>query len=324
MTIYLLKREIENLKMLGKIAKHHGSTVFFWSLMDGIARRLHLGKIYEKTHNSRHEACKKYLKKKYYNVIEKYKDYNFKEIMPIGELSPVWRYWHQGRENAPYPVNVTLDSLDKKTRQHPVYVLDANNYKKYVRIPPYIEKKFANKQMNIAVFSDFLRLALLKEYGGIWLDSTFFVSDILPTQIDDLSFFSIKQGNRRKWVVTRDLWSVCMLGAGAQNPLISFCYDFLKEYWKNEITPIAYLMTDCIIAIGYEEIPIIKHLIDSVPNNNFHSFDFLGEFRNKKANINKINKMRKNTFVFQLSYKYNWVEKNNKGELTNFGALISG
>ena len=163
----------------------------------------------------------------------------------------------------------------------------------------------------------------MKEYGGIWLDSTFFVSKDLPISIDLLPFYSIKQGNRRKWVVTHDLWSVGMLAVGPNNPLISFCYDFLAEYWKKEITPIAYLMTDCIIAIGYEEIPIIKQMIDNVPNNNLHCFDFLSDFRNEKANREKISEMEKDSYIFQLSYKFDWKEKDKSGYLTNFGALIS-
>ena len=127
---------------------------------------------------------------------------------------------------------------------------------------------------------------------------------------DDIQVLGI-QGNKRKWVVTRDLWSVCMLAAGPNNPLISFCYDFLAEYWKNEIAPIAYLMTDCIIGIGYEEVPIIKKLIDEVPDNNTHCFDFLTNFREEPADMEKLKTMSIDTYVYQLSYKYNWNERTN-------------
>lgn len=151
----------------------------------------------------------------------------------------------------------------------------ATSYKDYIDVPDYIAEKVQNGQMNIAVFSDYIRLALLKRYGGIWLDSTFYVNRDFPREIDNMSFYTINQGNKRKWVVTRDRWSVCLLACAPNNPLISFCEEFLREYWKNETTPVAYLMTDCIIGIAYDEIPFFKKMIDSVPINNTHCFDFL-------------------------------------------------
>lgn len=226
----LIKREISNIILLGKYAKNYGDKVFFWSLTDGMGRRLHLDRLYEKTHYKRYEACKAYLKKKYAHVIDEYKSKQFDESISVGKTSNVWRYWHQGIEKAPYPVDITLSSAEGHLGNHPIVVLDADNYRDYVSIPRYIEERCEKKQMNIAVFSDFFRLSLLKEYGGIWLDSTFFVANDFPEEIDNMPFYSIKQGNRRKWVVTRDLWSVCLLACGPRNPLISFCYDFLTEY----------------------------------------------------------------------------------------------
>lgn len=59
----LIKRELANLKMLFDIAKTQGFSVFFWSLADGLCRRLHFDSLYHRTHYNRHEACKAYLKK---------------------------------------------------------------------------------------------------------------------------------------------------------------------------------------------------------------------------------------------------------------------
>lgn len=61
----LIKRELANLKMLFDIAKTQGFSVFFWSLADGLCRRLHFDSLYHRTHYNRHEACKAYLKKNY-------------------------------------------------------------------------------------------------------------------------------------------------------------------------------------------------------------------------------------------------------------------
>lgn len=318
----LLKREIFNLKMLFNIAKYHGLKVFFWSFADGICRRAHLSAIYKKTHYMRHEVCKDYLKKKYSFIIDKYKNIKIESLNKIGSDSIIWRYWHQGVENVPYPVNITLTSIYDKTENHCVKILNSDSYRNYVNIPDYIVNKFNNGQMNIAVFSDYLRIALLRQYGGIWLDSTFFVDRKFPKEIDTMYFYTINQGGKRDWVITRDKWSVCLLACGKENPLICFCEDFLREYWKNEKTPIAYLMTDCIIGIAYDEIPAFKKMIDDVPENNTHCFDFLSEFRNEDYDEEKQNKMKQDTYIYQLSYKYDWSKIGPNSKLSNFGGLV--
>ena len=318
----LMKRELANLKMLFNIAKKQGGKVFFWSLTDGVCRRFHFVNFYHKTHYKRHEACKAYLKKRYAYVVEKYRKDTFKELGKIDSDSIIWRYWHQGVSNVPYPVDITLNNIKNKVGKHPVKVLDATSYKDYIDVPDYIAEKVQNGQMNIAVFSDYIRLALLKRYGGIWLDSTFYVNRDFPREIDNMSFYTINQGNKRKWVVTRDRWSVCLLACAPNNPLISFCEEFLREYWKNETTPVAYLMTDCIIGIAYDEIPFFKKMIDSVPINNTHCFDFLTEFRNETYNEEKQIEMNRDTFLYQLSYKFSWNQKTSDGKLSNYGGLV--
>ncbi len=318
----LLKREASNIVMLFNIAKYHGLKVFFWSFTDGICRRFHLNAIYHKTHYMRHEVCKDYLKKKYSAIIDKYKDVKVENLNKVGSDSPIWRYWHQGIENVPYPVDITLNSVYNKSGNHCIKILDSNSYGDYIDIPDYIVSKCNNGQMNIAVFSDYLRIALLREYGGIWLDSTFYVDEKFPRKIDEMDFYTINQGGGRDWVVTRDKWSVGLLACGKENPLISFCEEFLREYWKNEKTPIAYLMTDCIIGIAYDEIPAFKKMIDAVPENNTHCFDFLSEFRNEDYDKVKQNMMKQDTYIYQLSYKYDWNKSGPSGGLSNFGGLI--
>lgn len=319
----LLKREISNLAILINIAKHHGFRVFFWSLADGLSRRMHLHNLYQKTHYYRHEACKDYLKKEYSYVIDRYRNIEVVKGDKIGPNSTIWRYWHQGTDECPYPVDITLESIYGKEGNHPVVVLDKTSYGEFVDIPDYIREKCENGHMNLAVFSDYLRIALLHRYGGIWLDSTFYVDKTLPPEMDDMFFYSINQGNERDWVVTRDRWSVGLLACGKDNSLMAFCEDFLKEYWKRENRPIAYLMTDCIIGIAYDEIPAIREMIDSVPVNNKECFVFMDKFGADEYNKKEMDELRKKNFIYQLSYKNKWSTETSGGAATNFGKLIS-
>lgn len=315
-----IKRELYNVFLLKEYFLHFGIDIALWSLADGVARRMKLKALYQKTHYHRYQSCKKYLKKKYGYIIEKYKKSSM-DSKEIGENSVIWRYWYQGIDKAPYPVGLCLDSLKGKMGAHREIILDKDNYRDYVNLPEYVTNKMERGQISIAIFSDFLRLALLKKYGGIWLDSTAYLNAELPDEVGKSKFYSIKQNNRRKWVVTQDLWSVCMLAAGVDNILIHFCYDFLCEYWKEENVPVGYLMTDCIIALGYEYIPAIRKMIDQVPDNNIHFFAFLEEFRNQKYDAAKLAEMNRNTYIYKLTYKLPYKKRIN-GQYTNFGALL--
>lgn len=318
----LIKREIYNIKLLGHCFIHFGFKVGFWSLVDGIFRRLKINKLYHLSHYKRYESCKRYLKKKYSFIIDKYRNVSSK-YEAIGTNAAIWQYWHQGFDNCPKQVKLDFESFENKIGKHKRNILNENSYHQYINIPNYIEEKFRNGKMNIAVFSDFMRIALLKEHGGIWIDSTFYLNRDLPDYIFELPFFSIKQYGKRTWVVTKDLWSVGVLSSPkGGNVLINFCYDFLCEYWKKETMPIGYLMTDCIIALGYENIIGIKELIDQVPNNNKYAFEFVTEFANRIYDEDSAKIIKSDTYLYQLSYKNNYKSQND-GHLTNYGVLVN-
>lgn len=57
-----------------------------------------------------------------------------------------------------------------------VCLITKDNYNKYCHIPDYILQKLYRQEISITHFSDILRVSLLAENGGLWLDSTCWVS----------------------------------------------------------------------------------------------------------------------------------------------------
>ncbi|MBQ9553448.1 hypothetical protein IJU97_00315 [bacterium] len=55
-------------------------------------------------------------------------------------------------------------------------MLDKDNYEKYVTLPAFIIKKVYEHKISITHLSDIIRMALLKQYGGIWVDATMFIN----------------------------------------------------------------------------------------------------------------------------------------------------
>ena len=66
----------------------------------------------------------------------------------------------------------------KNAGDHRVIILTEDNYKQYVNIPEWLEEKKNKGVISRTHFSDVLRLTLLSHYGGLWLDSTFFVRSL--------------------------------------------------------------------------------------------------------------------------------------------------
>lgn len=87
---------------------------------------------------------------------------------------------------------------------------------------------------------------------------------------------------------------------------------------KNENTLISYLFIDAVIAVGYDEIPEFKNMIDSVPKNNSKVFEL-------QANLNKVydsNDILLPSEINKLSYKEK-LYKSLDNRITYYGKLSS-
>ena len=86
----------------------------------------------------------------------------------------IWQFWGQGWdfEKLPDVVKISYKSVEKYKKDYEIIHLDMNNINDYLEIPAYILKKVEDKKMGFAHFTDIIRLALLYNYGGVWIDAT--------------------------------------------------------------------------------------------------------------------------------------------------------
>ena len=78
----------------------------------------------------------------------------------------VWTCWLQGMDDAPLMVKHCIESQKKALPDYEHRILTLRNYHQWVELPEYIEKKFRKGRIPRALFTDLLRLAVLKKYGG--------------------------------------------------------------------------------------------------------------------------------------------------------------
>src|SRR5262249_40060710 len=82
----------------------------------------------------------------------------------------IWTCWLQGRENAPPTVEKCLASWERKNPGWTFRCLDATSIERYVALKHHID--LDRQTITAASLSDILRMLLLREFGGVWVDAT--------------------------------------------------------------------------------------------------------------------------------------------------------
>lgn len=172
-------------------------------------------------------------------------------IHPLKELPSekiIWQYWGQGLEDLPEIVRISFASVDAHKGDYTIIRLTDKTIHEYIEIPPFIWKRISEGGMTKTFFSDWLRLALLRCYGGVWLDATTLLTAPLP---DRGGFFMYQRmdgvQNRKFWENTyayywnwdKEFKVRCLTSFiwGKQgNRTISVLYDLLTYWWQEHET----------------------------------------------------------------------------------------
>ena len=171
----------------------------------------------------------------------------------------IWQLWLQGEGNMP-PIVKKCHKTIKKFHKENVILLTKENLKDYVDLPNYIEEKYKKGIISHAHYSDMVRLFLLAKYGGLWADSTIFLTEKIPDEILKSDFFTFKstESENLKFIQNLEQFKIYsnhlnaiitfgtsyFLGAKKGNLLINAMLSLLFEYWKNENKACDYLFFD--------------------------------------------------------------------------------
>lgn len=139
----------------------------------------------------------------------------------------IWACWFQGREAAPPLVRKCLDSWERKNPEWEFRCLDARTVERFVPIRDLID--LDNRTITAASLSDIVRISLLHEFGGVWVDATLFCNRPLDDWLPDVmqeGFFAFADP-----VPTRPL-SSWFLSAEPDNRLVAEWYRRTVEYWQ--------------------------------------------------------------------------------------------
>ena len=169
----------------------------------------------------------------------------------------IWWCWLQGYDQAPELARCCYESLQRNMPGYEIKIITSENLSDYIKLPDYITEKFNRGIMTPAHYSDIIRLELLTEYGGIWIDATVLCTDndlcpVLETSPLFVYRILMKSGN----LSVASNW---MISAERHSPVLLLTKDLLLEYWRQHNMPEHYFLFHFFFAMAVRKFPEIWH-----------------------------------------------------------------
>lgn len=287
---------------------------------DTVLNSMHLYKAANKAFSQREEYMLRYLKDCIGNVLKKYADSENDGI--ADKNAPIWICWWTGIDNAPELVKQCVKSICNNAGTHTVYFIDQDNYNEFIDVPEYMYDKMVKGTMCLAHFADYLRIALLEKYGGLWLDATIYCSQKISDPYFEHPFFTLKSPYRESRYISKYQWVTFCLGGWRNNLFFTLIKEALEAYWKKNDYAIDYLFFDYIIYLAKENCAYINQIMDSVPENTPHRDDLQAAMNATlpAAMFNEV--LNPNTDLYKLSWREHYAEYTSDGSLSVYGHFL--
>ena len=223
--------------------------------------------------NNRFKVFEKWLYAEFSEEIDFWKSQDETAIsFPKVKEAPIWFCWLQGMEVMPALPMAMFTQVKRHSGGHPVHFICEDNLNQYVQLPRHVFDKYKNHKISAAFYTDIIRFALLREYGGLWVDSTVFINKDIDDTIFDLAFWNVKGLDRRfKYCTTiigaRDWQSYAL--ASQPNSLFSrMVFDLLIKYTEKYDSILEYFFVFYLAKFARESVPIIRNEYHLIPENN--------------------------------------------------------
>ncbi len=233
----------------------------------------------------------------------------------------IWQFWDNpsGRKT-PEIVKSSLESVDKFKGNFDQKILNNATFAHYSDLPGYVLDKFKKGQIAYPHFSDLLRLNLLKNHGGIWLDATGYMTGFVPQYILEQGFFVFLTGHLTHFPYS--FMQNCFVRAKKGSFLCEAWYQMCVEYWKNETKAIDYFQHQLIFKTLISHQSKARKLFTQMPQISEDGVQHLvGDNLLKKFDADEWEGIRKASFFQKTTYK---VPPKTDYSGTYFSALSNG
>ena len=282
-----------------------------WTGVKALIRCVVSGKSFKAAYPAVTERVDEILIERYRHILDENKDRFSKDNPNSGKRREsavsriIWSAWLQGLDNAPEMVNVCLESHQKHLPGYEFRVLDMENYRQWVELPEWVEEKYARGMIPAALFSDVLRVAVLKRYGGVWMDAsvlcTGFGNQQLQKQWTEVenSRFAVFRYYRKGDRYPSGL-SNWFIAATPDNIVLTSVYDMLTAYWRDYDCTIDYYMMHLFISCALKAFPEMERGMPKL--NSRYSF-FLGDALSRTYSQEAWQELVDHVAIHKLNYR---------------------
>ena len=177
----------------------------------------------------------------------------------------IWQFWDNPRgKTTPDIVKASLGSVHRFKGDFEHRVLNSKTMADYSDLPGYVLDKFNSGQIDHTHFSDLLRLNLLKNHGGIWLDATAYMTDAVPPHILDEDFFVFLTGKLTHYPYS--FIQSCFIRAKKGAFLCDAWHAMGVDYWKTETKKLEYFQIHLMFKALVGKEPVAAKLFAAMPH----------------------------------------------------------
>ena len=197
---------------------------------------------------------KKNLEKKYKRKIDEFQlHYADDKLHEVSDK--VWVCWFQGLDNAPALVKKCYESLKQNLTDREIILITSDNMCDYVKFPEFILEKWKAGQITHTHMTDLLRLELLIQYGGMWVDATVLCTskrEEIPDYFfnSDLFLYQILKPGRDGQAQPISRW---LISAKTNNKILMMARYLCYEYWKKNNEMVDYFLFHDFVMISLEQ-----------------------------------------------------------------------
>lgn len=228
----------------------------------------------------------------------------------------LWVFWWQGEENAPEIVKQCINSMRDHAGKFRLQVVDHTNYMDFASVSESMETRRRNGEISLTHFSDYYRMALLEEWGGLWIDASIYVDSTMDVSLLDKPLFTIRNPGADPVNISNWDWTVGVVGGWKGNTLFSVCRQLLEDYWRTHNSPVDYFIFDYFIRLIWDNCVMIREQIGAIlPNNpNFYWFQTHAEEAWDDKRPHQLDGC--GTWLYKLSWKKEYALKTPDGRPT--------
>lgn len=267
----------------------------------------------------RHKEIKRYLKKTLGHILDKYKDIKVSsETIPAD--SPIWVCWLQGETEMPPIVRMCYSSILKHAGIRPVHLVTFENIDQWVKIPKTVMDSLQMGRLSYTHFSDYLRVLLLKEHGGMWIDASVYATSEINADCGT-RFYSVKQKGLSSYFVSEGKWTVGVFGCAPKCILFVCLEELLTEYMKQCIPWVDWFLLDYMISLCVETVPDCKKLLQDIPSNCLRFYDLQSKL-NCEWDEDYFRVLTEECGLHRITYKQPYFEYCRNESVTFYGKLM--